>query len=696
MKKLLLFLCLIIVPVIVPVIVPAAWGAPLPEPEPNPAPIPLPLFDPIAPVLPIPAPQISGSTVIVQYVSAGDRINVSAATPLPVTCISGCGGGGPGSDVNISEYGGVAVGPANPFDVQGTVDVGNFPLTFGVTQSTSPWVVSADGGAFSVTQGTSPWVVSGTVTANAGTGNFTVVQSTGTNLHMVCDSGCTPGGSFADDSAFTEGMTAINVVGGEYNTMAGNCTDGNACAPQLTIDRKLYVQSFQGTSPWVVSADGGSFDVNVTNANIEVTQGTSPWTVDGTVNVGNFPATQDVNVTNASLAVTGPLTDAELRATPVPISGTVTVTDGAGALNVIVDSGTITTITNPVTVTDGSGALNVIVDSGTVTANQGTSPWIVAGGGTAGSAATGVVTVQGIASMTPVQVSQATASNLNATVVGTGTFAVQATLAAETTKVIGTVRNLGNAGATVDAVVGAGTAPTNMWAVGGLYNSTEISPTTGQSAALQLDSKGRLRNVIMDAAGNTRGANVDASNRLSVSVDAFTATNASTNVAQMNGVAVTMGNGASGTGVQRVTIASDSTGQVALTDGSEVAPVATASTTDSGLGCYIVSAASTNSNSCKGSAGNLYGYEIFNTTTTVYYLRLYNSSGAPTCSSATGFIRSIPIPPAAASGQTGGAVSYPAVALGYSTGIGYCITGGSSSTDNTNAAVGIFGQILYK
>src|SRR6185369_4971539 len=47
---------------------------------------------------------------------------------------------------------------------------------------------------------------------------------------------------------------------------------------------------------------------------------------------------------------------------------------------------------------DGSAATQPV--SGTVTANQGTSPWIVAGGGTAGSAATGVVTVQGIASMT--------------------------------------------------------------------------------------------------------------------------------------------------------------------------------------------------------------------------------------------------------------------------------------------------------
>lgn len=66
---------------------------------------------------------------------------------------------------------------------------------------------------------------------------------------------------------------------------------------------------------------------------------------------------------------------------------------------------------------------------GTVTANQGTagaSAWPVKGAGTAGTADTGVLTVQGIASGTNVPVSQGTAANLNATVVGTGTFAVQA------------------------------------------------------------------------------------------------------------------------------------------------------------------------------------------------------------------------------------------------------------------------------
>ena len=112
--------------------------------------------------------------------------------------------------------------------------------------------------------------------------------------------------------------------------------------------------------------------------------------------------------------------------------------------------------------------------------------------------------------------------------------------------------------------------------------------------------------------------------------------------------------------------------------------------------CNILSAASTNSTNCKASAGNFYGYEIYNTTTTVYYLRLYNASSAPTCSSATGFIRSIPIPPGASSGLVGGAINNFVVPVNYTTGIGYCITAGSSSTDNNAAVTGLFGELRYK
>lgn len=134
-----------------------------------------------------------------------------------------------------------------------------------------------------------------------------------------------------------------------------------------------------------------------------------------------------------------------------------------------------------------------------------------------------------------------------------------------------------------------------------------------------------------------------------------------------------------------------------LTGGSAKAiPEPSTASGDAVSECAIVSAASTNATNCKASAGNFYGYELYNTTTTIYYLRLYNASAAPTCSSATGFIRSIPLIPAAAAGGSGGQVVSLNFPVNYSTGISFCITGGSGSTDNTNAAVGILGAIRYK
>lgn len=127
-----------------------------------------------------------------------------------------------------------------------------------------------------------------------------------------------------------------------------------------------------------------------------------------------------------------------------------------------------------------------------------------------------------------------------------------------------------------------------------------------------------------------------------------------------------------------------------------ITPMATGASGAGASGCAIVSAASTNATNCKNAAGNVYGMYVVNTTTTVYYLRTYNTSSSPTCSSATGFIQSWPIPPAAASGQAGGfSFSFP-TGRAFSTGISYCLTAGAGSTDNTNAATGVFGELLYK
>lgn len=186
--------------------------------------------------------------------------------------------------------------------------------------------------------------------------------------------------------------------------------------------------------------------------------------------------------------------------------------------------------------------------------------------------ANGGLKIEGVVSGTAVPVSgpvtQATAANFNATVVGTGTFAVQAAQSGTWTD-----RIVGNGGAVLDGVNTAATAPANGLLGLGVYNSIEPSPTTGQSVGLQQDSKGRLRGVVMDAAGNTRGANVNAANQLSVSLDGGTGStitlgagantigalsaNQSVNVAQINGATPLMGAGNTGTGSPRVTVSTD-------------------------------------------------------------------------------------------------------------------------------------------
>lgn len=109
--------------------------------------------------------------------------------------------------------------------------------------------------------------------------------------------------------------------------------------------------------------------------------------------------------------------------------------------------------------------------------------------------------------------------------------------------------------------------------------------------------------------------------------------------------------------------------------------------------CYHVTTASTNAINCKASAANFYGVRAVNASGTIAYLRLYNLAVAPTCSSATGFIESVPIPAAAGGFPT---VALEIIPTQYGTGIGFCVTGGGTSTDNTNAVAGTYIKIKYK
>lgn len=147
----------------------------------------------------------------------------------------------------------------------------------------------------------------------------------------------------------------------------------------------------------------------------------------------------------------------------------------------------------------------------------------------------------------------------------------------------------------------AATTATQGLLLGGQYNSTQATFTNGQQGSLQISSRGELKTNIMDAAGNARGLNVDASGQIAVTIAAAQSiavtqstspwiiagggtagtaatgvitiqgiasmtkllvtpdANSAVNVAQINGITPLMGNGVTGTGSPRITLASDGT-----------------------------------------------------------------------------------------------------------------------------------------
>lgn len=84
-----------------------------------------------------------------------------------------------------------------------------------------------------------------------------------------------------------------------------------------------------------------------------------------------------------------------------------------------------------------------------------------------------------------------------------------------------------------------------------------------------------------------------------------------------------------------------------------------------------------------------------NTSGALGFLKLYDLAGAPTCSSATGLKHVYPIP-FSASNAGGFVIPIPIVGEAYALGIGFCVTGGQSDTDNSNGPAGISIEADYK
>jgi hypothetical protein len=100
------------------------------------------------------------------------------------------------------------------------------------------------------------------------------------------------------------------------------------------------------------------------------------------------------------------------------------------------------------------------------------------------------------------------------------------------------------------------------------------------------------------------------------------------------------------------------------------------------------SAASNNATLVSTGAHTLYDLEILTTSTSIADVRIYDSAGSPTCSSATGVIRNYPVQ--ALSGTVGGLiVPIPPQGIALTNGLAYCVTGAVADNDNTNAPTGV-------
>ena len=283
-----------------------------------------------------------------------------------------------------------------------------------------------------------------------------------------------------------------------------------------------------------------------------------------------------------------------------------------------------------------------------------------------------------------------TGINYTGTSYSAATSVVQALPAG--TNVIGhVITDTGSTTAVTGTVTVSGTVTANAGVVTiqGIASMTPVQVSQATAANLNATVVGA------GTAGSPSGGVVSIQGVASGTVVPVTATNLSTNLAQVNGATVNVGTGAASTGTQRVTTSTDSTiGTVtsvtaianALPSGSNViGHVVTDSgslttqtpATSGGLSvARTILANNTTSVAVKASAGQVYHIDATNNSTSVNaYFKIYNiAQGSNTCGSNTP-IMTIMVP------FGSGFVLDDANGFAFSTAISVCVTTGLADAD---------------
>ncbi len=258
----------------------------------------------------------------------------------------------------------------NPLPISGTVVTGGLtdtqlratPVPVSGSLTTTPSgtqdvdiVANSVGLATAVLQ-TQPGVDIGDVTINNASGGAAVNIQDGGNSITVDNANL--------DTALSTLNTSINTLLKPANTLAAitaitNVVHVDDNAGSLTVDGTFW----QATQP--ISAIALPLPTGAATSANQTTELVSLASIDAKL---TSPIVVDTGLTPG-------LTDAELRATPVPISGTIDIAAGSAVIgHIIADTGSTTAVTGNVTIVQGTGTnLHTVIDSGSIIANAGTN-----------------------------------------------------------------------------------------------------------------------------------------------------------------------------------------------------------------------------------------------------------------------------------------------------------------------------------
>lgn len=538
--------------------------------------------------------------------------------------------------------------------IQGAVTTGAPTYTTG---NTNPLSLTT-AGALRVDASATTQPVSGTVTANLGTLNGAALDATltgGSQKTKIVDSGGTnvatvsAGGALkVDNSANTQPVSGTITANAGTGTFATSDLADGPVTPGAAATKSLLIGGqFNTSAPTLTTGQQAALQVDSSgNLNVNVKAGGGSGGTSSTFSAA-FPGTG---------TAAGASDGVNMKPLLVDASGflKVNVAAGGGAGGTSSSFGAAVPATGTAAgFSDGTNMeLARVFDLDSTAGSQYVAGVNLRTTGSGGS--TELIGQQAMAGSIPVVIaSNQSAVPVSGTVTanaGTGTFAVSGTVTAN----IGTAGTLALDTSVNGLLVSQGSTTSGEKGplIQGAVTTAAPSYTTAQTSPLSLTTAGALR---VDGSAVTQPVSGTVTANAGTGTFGVSGT-VTANVGTTNGLAL------------------DAT----LTGGSQKS-IPVAGTSGGATPYHLISAASTNATSVKGSAGQVYSVTAFNTNASARFLKLYDKATAPSVGTDT------PVQTYLIPGNASGAgltLALP-VGMGFSSGVALAITGAMPDSDTT-------------